>query len=250
MKQSGFDGSQMSIGKVLVLLSTAALILVLFMTRTECGTHQDELPVASESVGEEQFIYISAYDSLFRQYADTLFDWKLLAAIAYVESKFDTTALSSMGASGIMQIMPPTYKQTLTMMGLSDTLTRSVALDIAVAVRHLNELNKRFHFINERERINYILGSYNGGSNHIFDAMRVARKNGVNRYNWSSLTPVLASLSEPEVYNDSVCRFGKFNATETLNYVRNVTRKYSEYRERELLFKAFEKLASNDGGIN
>ena len=94
--------------------------------------------------------------------------------------------------------------------------------------------------------MNYILGSYNGGSNHIFDAMRVARKNGVNRYNWNSLSPVLASLSDPEVYNDSVCQFGQFDATETLNYVKQVNRKYNEYKSRELMFRAFEKLADNN----
>ena len=94
--------------------------------------------------------------------------------------------------------------------------------------------------------MNYILGSYNGGSNHIFDAMRIARKNGINRYNWNSLSPVLASLSDPEVYNDSVCQYGSFDATETLNYVKRVNRKYNEYKNQERLFLAIEKLADNN----
>ena len=142
--------------------------------------------------------------------------------------------------------MPATYRHTLAKMGVSDTMAQNVELDIRVAVRYMNDLGKLFSFINEKERINYILGSYNGGSNHIFDAMRIARKNGINRYSWSSLSPVLSSLSDPEVYNDSVCQYGSFDATETLNYVRKVTRKYNEYRSRDLMFRAFEKLAENN----
>jgi membrane-bound lytic murein transglycosylase F len=145
-----------------------------------------------------------------------------------------------------MQIMPATYRHTLAKMGMADTMAQSVELDIMVAVRYMNDLGKAFDFINEKERINYILGSYNGGSNHIFDAMRIARKKGVNRYSWSSLTPVLRSLSDPEVYNDSICQYGAFDATETLNYVRRVTRKYKEYRSQDLMFQAFEKLAENN----
>jgi membrane-bound lytic murein transglycosylase F len=170
----------------------------------------------------------------------------MLAAIAYVESKFDTAAHSYRGAQGLMQIMPATYRHTLAKMGVPDTMAQNVELDVMVAVNYIGQLNSLFTFINEKERINYILGSYNGGSNHIFDAMRIARKNGINRYNWNSLSPVLASLKDPEVYNDSVCQFGQFDATETLNYVKRVNRKYNEYKDQEQLFRAIEKLADNN----
>ena len=235
----------MNIRKLLVLLLTAALILTLFLTRTRCQSIPEEVeePQAPKA---EQYLYISPFDSLFRLYADSVCDWKMLAAIAYVESKFDTSARSYRGAQGLMQIMPATYRHTLARMGVPDTMAQNVELDIMVAVRYMDDLSKLFDFINDRERINYILGSYNGGSNHIFDAMRIARKKGVNRYNWNSLSPVLASLSDPEVYNDSVCQYGQFDATETLNYVRKVNRKYNEYKSQELLFRAFEKLAENN----
>ena len=235
----------MNIRKLLVLLLTAALILTLFLTRTRCQSVPEEVeePQAPKA---EQYLYISPFDSLFRLYADSVCDWKMLAAIAYVESKFDTSARSYRGAQGLMQIMPATYRHTLARMGVPDTMAQNVELDIMVAVRYMDDLSKLFDFINDRERINYILGSYNGGSNHIFDAMRIARKKGVNRYNWNSLSPVLASLSDPEVYNDSVCQYGQFDATETLNYVRKVNLKYNEYKSQELLFRAFEKLAENN----
>ena len=237
----------MNAKKVIVLLVTAALILTLFLTRTCKQDPVADIPTEEEvPVIPQQFVYISPFDSIFRLYADSVCDWKMLAAIAYVESKFDTTARSYRGAQGLMQIMPSTYRHLLAKMGVSDTLAQSVELDIRVAVKYIDDLGDLFDFINDKERMNYILGSYNGGSNHIFDAMRIARKKGINRYNWNSLSPVLASLSDPEVYNDSVCQFGAFDATETLNYVRRVNRKYNEYKSKELLFQAVEKLADNN----
>lgn len=247
MQETRYNGPEMSAKKVIILLVTAALILILFLTRT---CKQD--PVADAPAEEEiqpkpqDYIYISPFDSLFRLYADSVCDWKMLAAIAYVESKFDTTARSHRGAQGLMQIMPSTYHHLLARMGVADTMAQSVELDIRVAVKYIDDLGSLFSFINERERMNYILGSYNGGSNHIFDAMRIARKKGINLYNWNSLSPVLASLSDPEVYNDSVCQYGSFDATETLNYVKRVNRKYNEYKNQERLFLAIEKLADNN----
>lgn len=244
MTETRYNGPEMNVKKILILLLTAALILILFLTRSrseneaESGEELREVP--------QQFVYISPFDSIFRMYEDSICDWKMLAAIAYVESKFDTTARSYRGAQGLMQIMPSTYRHLLSKMGESDTLAQNVELDVKVAVRYLNELSNLFSFINEKERINYMLGSYNGGSNHIFDAMRIARKNGVNRYNWSSLTPVLVSLKDPEVYTDSVCQYGAFDATETLQYVNRVKRKYKEYSDLDLLFRAIEKVAENN----
>ena len=245
MQETKYNGPEMTAKKLIILLATATLILILFLTRT---CKQAPAETISEEPREvpEQFVYISPFDSIFRLYADSVCDWKMLAAIAYVESKFDTTARSYRGAQGLMQIMPSTYRHLLAKMGVADTMAQSVELDVRVAVKYIDDLGNLFNFINENERINYILGSYNGGSNHIFDAMRVARKKGINRYNWNSLSPVLASLSDPDVYNDSVCQFGQFDATETLNYVKRVNRKYNEYKSKELLFQAVEKLADNN----
>ncbi len=52
---------------------------------------------------------ISPFDSLFQLHADSLsMDWRMLAAVAFKESRFDTSALSSAGAEGLMQMMPET----------------------------------------------------------------------------------------------------------------------------------------------
>lgn len=246
MDETKYNGPEMSWKKLFVLLFTAALILTLFLTRNRCTDQPETVEEEVVAPPKEQYLYISPFDSLFRVYADSVCDWKMLAAIAYVESKFDTTARSHRGAQGLMQIMPATYRHTLAKIGVPDTMAQNVELDVMVAVRYLDELDGLFGFINKNERINYILGSYNGGSNHIFDAMRIARKKGINRYSWSSLTPVLESMTDPMVYGDSVCMYGAFDASETLQYVRAVKRVYREYNSLDLLFRASEKVVLNN----
>ena len=138
MEETRFNGPEMNVRKIVVLLLTATLILVLFLTRDRYQSPEEE--TAEETVPvPEQFVYISPFDSVFRLYADSVCDWKMLAAIAYVESKFDTTARSHRGAQGLMQIMPATYRHTLAKMGVSDTMAQNVELDVRVAVRYLDE---------------------------------------------------------------------------------------------------------------
>ena len=54
-----------------------------------------------------QYIKLSDYDDHFRDAAEIIgYDWKLIAAIAYTESRFDSMAVSQAGACGVMQVMP------------------------------------------------------------------------------------------------------------------------------------------------
>jgi membrane-bound lytic murein transglycosylase F len=86
----------------------------------------------------------------------------------------------------------------------------------------------------EGERINFVLASYNAGFGHIQDAMRLASKYGKNRYVWNDNVESYLRLKNDSVYfTDSLCRNGRFNATETILFVRRVQHKYGEYRLQE-----------------
>ena len=116
---------------------------------------------------------ISAYDSIFQTYADTIgWDWKMLAAIAYVESKFDTGAVSAVGARGLMQMMPRTARA----MGVPEGKESDPEESVRAAVDYFIYLSRLFRRIPESERIHFVLASYNAGFGHIQDAMRLAEK--------------------------------------------------------------------------
>ncbi len=52
--------------------------------------------------------YAQMFQSIGAQYD---LDWRMLAAQAYIESGFDTLALSSAGAMGLMQVLPSTWRE-------------------------------------------------------------------------------------------------------------------------------------------
>ena len=175
------------------------------------------------------YIKISPFDHHFRVVGDSIgIDWKLIAAIAFTESRFDSTANSSVGACGVMQVMPRTLRQQ----GIPDSLYFSPEHNIKAAAGLIDNLNHIFRRIKDfDERSNFILASYNAGIGEISDAMRLAEKYGRNRYKWeNSVDTFLILKSNPEYYNDELCKNGSFyDWRQTLQFVRKVKRTWHRY---------------------
>ncbi|MCQ2074559.1 MAG: transglycosylase SLT domain-containing protein [Bacteroidaceae bacterium] len=229
------QGPELTVGRVVSLLLGAAVITTLFLLR---GYNDNNDEPQTEEQPKEVFV-LSPYDDIFKEYADSVFDWKLLAAIAYVESGFDTLKVSRAGASGLMQVMPVTYRYMIARLDIKDSDSVSTRLNVYAAVQQLSDMNRQFSFISDGERLNYVLASYNCGHSHVFDAMRIARSEGINRYRWSNIEEVIRRMNLEETYLDTVnCKFGKFNGDETIRYVRKVRRKYREYCRRDSLFNS------------
>ncbi|WP_332910673.1 transglycosylase SLT domain-containing protein [Algoriphagus boritolerans] len=80
---------------------------------------------------------ISVFDELIQESSRELgWDWRLLAALVYKESGFDTTALSYAGAEGLLQLMPV----TLARFGVTDPSDPSQSLQ--GGVKYLLYLDK------------------------------------------------------------------------------------------------------------
>jgi len=171
---------------------------------------------------------VSPYDSEFKAVADIVgYDWRLLAAIARNESKFNPNAVSSAGALGVMQIMPRTGQK----FGLNDSTFFVPHENIRAGAQLLANLDKMFHFINNKEeRIKFVLAAYNAGQGHIFDAIALAKKYGANHEIWQdNVEKYLLLKSEREYYNDEGCKLGYFRAGHTVRYVRDVLRTFDKY---------------------
>ncbi len=215
-----------------VYIIAIALVTAIFTVSTP-----PEFTVEQEAVPEEvvaPVFRISPYDSIFRVYADTIgWDWKMLAAVAYVESKFDTSAVSSVGAQGLMQIMPVTARA----MGIPEGMEHDPEESVRAAAEYLSYLSHVFRRVPESERVNFVLASYNAGFGHVQDAMRLADKYGKNHYVWRDHVEAYLRLKNDSTYfTDSLCRNGRFVATETVHFVRKVQRKYNEYCLQDEMF--------------
>ena len=178
-------------------------------------------------------VWISHYDEHFRQAADSLeLDWMLIAAIAHTESRFDSAAVSSVGAKGVMQMMP----STLNGLDVPDSLHADNSANIHASARYLKSLYRRFRRVKYAdERVNFVLASYNAGYGHILDAMRLADKYGYDRHRWSGhVDSFLIKKSLPEFYNDSVCRNGEFKDwRQTLSFVNKVQRSWKRFNKMQ-----------------
>ena len=175
------------------------------------------------------YVKLSPYDQHFRDAADSLnWDWKLIAAIAFTESRFDSTATSSVGACGVMQVMPATLRG----FGVPDSMHLDTRSNIMAAKELLKSLDRLYHRItNFEERSNFILASYNAGAGHIGDAMNLAQKYGRARYVWNENVDTFLILKRfPEYYTDSVCKNGSFNDwKQTISFVKKVKRTWRRY---------------------
>ena len=165
--------------------------------------------------------YISSYDAYFKKYAaQTDWDWRLMAAQAYVESRFDSTAVSWAGARGIMQLMPSTaqgYGLTSRIAYIDDNIRVASLL-----LQKLNNLLKK-HVEDPQERMKFVIAAYNSGLAHIYDAIALAEKYGMDPKIWDgNVANAVLMKSKPEYYNDPVCKYGYFRGYQTFEYVNSV----------------------------
>ena len=159
---------------------------------------------------------------LFKRYAAQYdFDWLMIAAQAYQESKIDQKLVSPAGAVGVMQVLP------------------STAADKSVNIRNISKVENNIHagvkymrFIrdnylsdapmSEVDRHLFAFASYNAGPNRIAAMRRRAAKQGLDPNVWFQNVEVIAA---------------KEIGRETVQYVSNIFKYYVAYKlalEKEL----------------
>lgn len=175
--------------------------------------------------------HISPYDQLFRKHAANIgWDWQLLASIAYQESRFNPSVVSWAGAEGLMGIMPNTAKA----LGVTPHELKNPEIGIRTGVDCLRRFRQGFSSIKDpQEKLKFTLASYNAGIGHVYDAQRLAEKYGKDPNKWDGNVAEYVRLkSDPQYYNDPVCKHGYLRGSETYNYVQEVMQRYKYYKEK------------------
>lgn len=194
------------------------------------STLNGEISVQSLMDEREDDAVISEFDSVFREIAgEQGNDWRLMSAIAYHESRFKPDVSSSVGATGLMQVMPRTAQQ----FGISREELLDVETNITVGNMVFKKIEKMLKLpasTSNEDRLSLYLAAYNGGVGHVFDAQRLARAHGENPNSWSVVSRYLKLKGQPQYYNHEVVRCGKFSGSvETLSYVEKVMNHYNLY---------------------
>ena len=171
---------------------------------------------------------ISPYDSLIRAHADSLgWDWHLLAAVIYQESRFHIEARSPRGAAGLMQMMPAVAARY----GVTDPLDPE--MNIAAGAEMLGNLIRRYYQVgdNMTERYKYALAAYNAGVGRIDDCLRVARLLDVDTGYWFNVVSrVLPRMQDETTLATGAVKVGPFKGEETAYYVDRVIAIYERFR--------------------
>ncbi|HEY0319510.1 MAG TPA: transporter substrate-binding domain-containing protein [Pyrinomonadaceae bacterium] len=168
------------------------------------------------------------YDDLLKQYAAELnWDWRLLAAQTFQESRFKPDARSWAGAAGLLQLMPATARQY----GVRNPLNPEE--NIQGAVRFLKWLNDFWseQIPDDAERLKFILASYNTGAGHVQDAQRLAKKYGGDPNVWADVSYWLLQKSTQQYSTDPVVKFGFCRGLEPVNYVTLILERFDHYRQ-------------------
>ncbi len=157
-----------------------------------------------------QLTTISKYDPLVRKYAAAIgWDWRLLSAIIFRESRFHADANSQRGAVGLMQIRSSRYN--------ADTLLIP-SVNLQVGTTYLKRLQNMFsgNAADTTECIKFTLAAYNAGEGKILRTIQTAREQGVDDTRWDSVASVI-----PDVPG--------FKGTQTIVYVEDVLNIYAFY---------------------
>ena len=167
---------------------------------------------------------ISPYDALIRKHATNYgLDWRLMAAQAYQESRFDPEARSWVGALGLFQVMPRTGAE----MGFKDL--KDPEIGIHAGVRYMAQMIDSFDKdIPFKHRVRFALASYNAGRGHVEDARRLAAEMGLNPNKWfKNVEVAMLTLQDHRVAKQT--KHGYCRGEEPVNYVSKIQSRYDNY---------------------
>lgn len=147
---------------------------------------------------------------------ETGIGWRMLAALAYQESRWRPAAVSPRGAQGVMMLMPITARK----MGVTNVF--SADENIRGGAKYLAYMKERIpKRITDPDRTWLAIAAYNVGIGHLEDARIITQMRKKNPDRWSDVRVNLPRLSDPRWHTR--VKHGYANGLETLQFVERVS---------------------------
>lgn len=153
--------------------------------------------------------------SLFEKYSTKYrFDWLMITALAYQESRLDQSVRSAAGAVGVMQVLPSTAAGNP--VNISDV--SKIEPNIHAGVKYLRFVYDRYFAKSSMDPVDKMLftfASYNAGPARVAGLRKTAKSMGLNPDVWFRNVEIAAARA-----------IGR----ETVQYVSNIYKYYIAYR--------------------
>ncbi len=153
------------------------------------------------------------YDDTFRKYSQRFFgpgfDWRIFKAQAMAESNLNENAKSWVGARGLMQLMPSTFREVQTKNPEFAAINKP-EWNIGAGIYYNRQLWKQWAAQSgENDLHRFSLASYNAGRGTLLRAQDVARGKTLDPQAWPSIQTVAPDVP-------------KWRHEETLTYVQRI----------------------------
>ena len=150
--------------------------------------------------------YEQYFEKYSRWYFGYDFDHTWFIAQGLQESRLDSSAVSYVGASGVMQIMPGTWNDL--------TKNKFDVFNPQYNIMYGIKYDKRCWNIWKaprpfEDRLKFMLGSYNAGAGHLIKAQKKALGMGLNPNSWSNIEVTLPAITG-------------HHSKETITYVKRI----------------------------
>ncbi|MBQ6310361.1 MAG: transglycosylase SLT domain-containing protein [Bacteroidales bacterium] len=169
---------------------------------------------------------ISPYDALIKKYSETIgWDWRLLSALIYKESGFNSGIVSSMGAVGLMQVL----QNIADAMGVENIYDPEQ--NIKAGCKILGKTHKKYlsQGMDEENALLFTLASYNAGEGRIQQCQKVAKAEGLNPNVWENVASVIPLMADG--YDKNGVKVPPFRGgAQTMNYPARVMGQYEVYK--------------------
>ena len=169
------------------------------------------------------------YDDAFRKAAKRsfgpAFDWRFFKAQGMAESNLDPLARSRVGARGLMQLMPGTYREIASENADLD-LIDNPELNIEAGIAYDRRLWLRWENDSIAEdRLQFMFASYNAGRATLLSAQRRARQRQLDARQWRNIEKIAPSVP-------------RWRHVETLDYVRKINANITRLDDRGRVIKS------------